>query len=45
MDIPRKKCLRNYPSEKKIFEYSIRYYNEEDIILTGKKEKGGKQAK
>jgi hypothetical protein len=36
MDFPRKKCLKNYPSEKKIFEHSERYYSKEDLIIKAK---------
>ncbi len=34
LDIPNKKCLRNYPIEEKIIELSKRYYPKEDLILS-----------
>lgn len=36
IDAFRKKCLKNYPTEKKIFEASIKYYPKEDVILKAK---------
>jgi hypothetical protein len=36
LDVPRKKCLKGYPTEKKLFELSLRYYSEEDQILKPK---------
>lgn len=36
LDIPRKRCLKGYPTEKKLFELSLRYYHPEDHILQTK---------
>lgn len=34
LDIPRKRCLVNYPTEQKLIELSKRYYPKEDLLIT-----------
>lgn len=36
LDFPHKRCLKNSPTEEKIYKLSKRYYSQEDLILKGK---------
>lgn len=33
LDFPQKKCLKNYPTEEKIFAMSQRYYPKADLLI------------
>ena len=33
LDFLHKKCLKGYPSDRKVFDYSKRYYVNEDLVV------------